>query len=278
MSRLTATLSPAVRCGHRQMVVSSTPWAGLSAPVRRSLTDPWDRIASRSNRLARLARRTNASATGMRAGAALPSQGRCRKAQRRRSSWLDEASANRAFAVRRRDGESCPRSRQRQAEQRPRRRLLHGAADHPAQAGDVSAYIPTNVISITDGQIFLEADLFRSGVRQAIGVALEHACQPSAAADAKVAGGCGSKLSQYRELEAFAVRLGPRRRHAGHAQPRRAARRGAQLDERSPWAIEDQANGNDLLRHRRLPRPHQGRARQGVPRRCSSACTRSTRS
>jgi F-type H+-transporting ATPase subunit alpha len=75
------------------------------------------------------------------------------------------------------------------------------------QAGDVSAYIPTNVISITDGQIFLEADLFRSGVRPAINVGISVSrvggnAQPKAMK--KVAGKLRIELSQYRELEAFA--------------------------------------------------------------------------
>jgi len=75
------------------------------------------------------------------------------------------------------------------------------------QASDVSAYIPTNVISITDGQIFLEGDLFRSGVRPAINVGISVSrvggnAQPKAMK--KVAGKLRLELSQYRELEAFA--------------------------------------------------------------------------
>ncbi|MDQ3608808.1 MAG: F0F1 ATP synthase subunit alpha, partial [Actinomycetota bacterium] len=74
------------------------------------------------------------------------------------------------------------------------------------QASDVSAYIPTNVISITDGQIFLEGDLFRSGVRPAINVGISvsrvgGAAQPKAMK--KVAGKLRLELSQFRELEAF---------------------------------------------------------------------------
>ncbi len=74
------------------------------------------------------------------------------------------------------------------------------------QASDVSAYIPTNVISITDGQIFLEGDLFRSGVRPAINVGISVSrvggnAQPKAMK--KVAGKLRLELSQYRELEAF---------------------------------------------------------------------------
>src|SRR6218665_154198 len=75
------------------------------------------------------------------------------------------------------------------------------------QAGDVSAYIPTNVISITDGQIFLETDLFFSGVRPAINVGLSVSRVGSAAqikAMKQVAGSLKLDLAQYRELAAFA--------------------------------------------------------------------------
>src|SRR5947199_4132577 len=76
------------------------------------------------------------------------------------------------------------------------------------QAGDVSAYIPTNVISITDGQIFLEADLFFSGVRPAINVGISVSRVGGSAqikAMRKVAGRLRLDLAQYRELEAFAA-------------------------------------------------------------------------
>src|SRR5690349_16849172 len=75
------------------------------------------------------------------------------------------------------------------------------------QAGDVSAYIPTNVISITDGQIFLEADLFYSGVRPAINVGLSVSRvggSAQVAAMKKVAGTLRLELAQYREMAAFA--------------------------------------------------------------------------
>ena len=74
------------------------------------------------------------------------------------------------------------------------------------QAGDVSAYIPTNVISITDGQIFLEADLFYSGVRPAVNVGISVSRVGGAAqikAMKAVAGRLRLDLAQYRELEAF---------------------------------------------------------------------------
>jgi len=75
------------------------------------------------------------------------------------------------------------------------------------QAGDLSAYIPTNVISITDGQIFLETDLFFSGVRPAINVGLSVSRVGSAAqtkAMKKIAGPVKLELAQYREMAAFA--------------------------------------------------------------------------
>ncbi len=75
------------------------------------------------------------------------------------------------------------------------------------QAGDVSAYIPTNVISITDGQIFLETELFYKGIRPAINVGLSVSRVGSAAqikAMKQVAGSIKLELAQYREMEAFA--------------------------------------------------------------------------
>ncbi len=75
------------------------------------------------------------------------------------------------------------------------------------QAGDVSAYIPTNVISITDGQIYLEADLFNGGFRPAINAGISVSRVGGAAqrrAMRQVAGGMRLDLSQYRELQAFA--------------------------------------------------------------------------
>src|SRR5204862_3291824 len=75
------------------------------------------------------------------------------------------------------------------------------------QAGDVSAYIPTNVISITDGQIFLETDLFHSGIRPAINVGISVSRVGGNAqvkAMKQVAGTLRLDLAQYRELAAFA--------------------------------------------------------------------------
>merc|ERR1711967_209151 len=75
------------------------------------------------------------------------------------------------------------------------------------QAGDVSAYIPTNVISITDGQIFLETELFYRGIRPAVNVGLSVSRMGSAAqrkAMKQVAGTLKLELAQYREVAAFA--------------------------------------------------------------------------
>ena len=94
------------------------------------------------------------------------------------------------------------------------------------KANDVSAYIPTNVISITDGQCFLESDLFNSGVRPAINVGISvsrvgGSAQPKAMK--KVAGRLRLNLAQYRELEAFAA-FGSDLDAASKAQLERGAR------------------------------------------------------
>jgi F-type H+/Na+-transporting ATPase subunit alpha len=112
------------------------------------------------------------------------------------------------------------------------------------QAGDVSAYIPTNVISITDGQIFLEADLFRSGVRPAINVGISVSRVGGSAQTTpmrKVAGRLRLELSQYRELEAFA-QFGSDLDADTQATLNRGARLVEALnqDERHPVQIEDQ--------------------------------------
>src|SRR5205823_7975691 len=112
------------------------------------------------------------------------------------------------------------------------------------QAGDVSAYIPTNVISITDGQIYLEADLFRAGVRPAINVGISVSRVGGSAQTTpmkKVAGKLRIELSQYRELEAFA-QFGSELDPDTQATLSRGERLVESLnqDERSPWKIEEQ--------------------------------------
>ena len=150
------------------------------------------------------------------------------------------------------------------------------------QAGDVSAYIPTNVISITDGQIFLEPKLFYSGVRPAINVGISVSRVGGNAQITpmkKVAGRLKLELSQYRDLEAFA-QFGSDL----DADTQRTLARGERLvktlnqDERDAAAGRGPGRGR-LRRHQRLPRPHQRRPRAGVPRRrSSSACTPRPRS
>ncbi len=112
------------------------------------------------------------------------------------------------------------------------------------QAGDVSAYIPTNVISITDGQIFLEPKLFNSGVRPAINVGISVSRVGSNAQIGpmkKVAGKIKLELSQYRELEAFA-QFGSDL----DADTQKTLARGERLvrtlnqNEREPLPVEDQ--------------------------------------
>jgi F-type H+-transporting ATPase subunit alpha len=112
------------------------------------------------------------------------------------------------------------------------------------QAGDVSAYIPTNVISITDGQIFLESDLFFSGVRPAVNVGISVSRVGSSAqtkAMKKVAGRLRLDLSQYRELEAFA-QFGSELDEATQKALARGERMVAVLNQPQyqPWPMEDQ--------------------------------------
>ena len=112
------------------------------------------------------------------------------------------------------------------------------------QAGDVSAYIPTNVISITDGQIMLETDSFYSGIRPAISVGLSVSRVGGAAqikAMKQVAGTMRLDLAQYRELAAFA-QFGSDLDKATKAQLDRGARMVETLKQAqySPLAVEDQ--------------------------------------
>ncbi|HJO85522.1 MAG TPA: F0F1 ATP synthase subunit alpha [Rhodospirillales bacterium] len=112
------------------------------------------------------------------------------------------------------------------------------------QANDVSAYIPTNVISITDGQIFLETDLFYKGIRPAVNVGLSVSRVGSAAqvkAMKQVAGSIKLELAQYREMEAFAQFASDL-----DASTQQLLARGARLTEVlkqgqfSPYAMEEQ--------------------------------------
>ena len=125
------------------------------------------------------------------------------------------------------------------------------------QANDVSAYIPTNVISITDGQIFLETDLFFQGIRPAVNVGLSVSRVGSAAqtkAMKKVAGKIKGELAQYREMAAFA-QFGSDL----DASTQRLLARGSRLTELSQaaavLAAEDgRAGRGDLRRRQRLSR------------------------
>ncbi len=112
------------------------------------------------------------------------------------------------------------------------------------QAGDIAAYIPTNVISITDGQIFLESDLFYSGVKPAINVGTSVSRVGGNAqtrAMRKVAGRLRLDLAQYRELEAFA-QFGSELDAATQQSLARGERMVATLNQPQyqPWAFEEQ--------------------------------------
>ena len=134
------------------------------------------------------------------------------------------------------------------------------------KANDISAYIPTNVISITDGQIFLETDLFNSGVRPAINVGQSVSRVGGDAqvkAMKKVAGGLKLALSQYRDLEAFASFASDL-----DAVSRAQLDRGARLVEllKQPSTARCRWSGGrvGLGRHQRLPRRRAGRRHQAV--------------
>ena len=112
------------------------------------------------------------------------------------------------------------------------------------QAGDISAYIPTNVISITDGQIFLQSDLFFSGVRPAVNVGTSVSRVGSSAqtkAMKKVAGRLRLDLAQYRELEAFA-QFGSELDQATQQALNRGEKMVATLNQPQyqPWPMEEQ--------------------------------------
>ena len=135
------------------------------------------------------------------------------------------------------------------------------------QAGDVSAYIPTNVISITDGQIFLETDLFYSGVRPAINVGISVSRVGGNAqikAMKAVAGTLKLELAQYREMAAFAQFAS--RPRQGHARPARARRAPRRDPEAGPVraAPGREADRHHLRGHQGLRRQARDRAARGV--------------
>ena len=127
------------------------------------------------------------------------------------------------------------------------------------KAGDVSAYIPTNVISITDGQVYLQDNLFKSGVRPAVDVGIS-VSRVGGAAQIKsmkaVAGTLKLDLAQFRELEAFAT-FGSELDAVSKAQLERGYRLVELLKQplNSPMPVEEQVVV-DLRRHEGLPRRH----------------------
>ena len=142
------------------------------------------------------------------------------------------------------------------------------------QAGDVSAYIPTNVISITDGQIFLQSDLFFSGVRPAVNVGISVSRVGSSAqtkAMKKVAGRLRLDLAQYRELEAFA-QFGSELDQATQQALNRGEKMVATLNQPQyqPWPMEEQVVAL-YAGHQRLPRRHPDRAGAALPGRAARA-------
>ena len=137
------------------------------------------------------------------------------------------------------------------------------------QAGDVSAYIPTNVISITDGQIFLESSLFFQGVRPAINVGISVSRVGSNAqtkAMKKVAGRHEARARPVPRAGGLRpVRLRSRRRHAAADQPRPPARPDAEPGPVRPVAVRG-GGGHHLVGRQRLPRRHPGRGRDALQR------------
>ena len=161
---------------------------------------------------------------------------------------------------------SPPAGARRQAERRQSARgSLTALPVIETQANDVSAYIPTNVISITDGQIFLETDLFYQGIRPAVNVGISVSRVGSSAqikAMKQVAGPIKGELAQYREMAAFA-QFGSDL----DASTQRLLARGARLTEllKQPQytpAAGGGAGGRDLRRHPRLSRQAPGRRRR----------------
>ena len=136
------------------------------------------------------------------------------------------------------------------------------------QAGDIAAYIPTNVISITDGQIFLNAELFYSGVRPAVNVGTSVSRVGSCRADEGDEEGRRPSAARPRAVPRArgvrAVRLRPRPRDPAGADARREDGRDAE-----PAAVRPVADGGagrrDLRRHPRLPRRHPDAAGAALP-------------
>jgi F-type H+/Na+-transporting ATPase subunit alpha len=135
------------------------------------------------------------------------------------------------------------------------------------QASDVSAYIPTNVISITDGQIFLESDLFYSGVRPAINVGISVSRVGGSAqikAMKKIAGTLRLELAQFRELEAFA-QFGSDLDKSTQAQLARGRAAGRDPEAGAVPAAPGRAPGAlDPRRHPGDPRPARDRPRPAL--------------
>ena len=134
--------------------------------------------------------------------------------------------------------------------------MLTGLLIIETKANDISAYIPTNVISITDGQIFLETDLFNAGVHSHVPWAARSIAGGNAQIKAmkSVAGNLRLNLSQYRDLEAFAAFASPDLDAASRAQLDRGARLVELLKQPqySPFPVEEQvvsiwAGGNGYL-------------------------------
>ena len=145
------------------------------------------------------------------------------------------------------------------------------------QAGDISAYIPTNVISITDGQIFLQSDLFFSGVRPAVNVGTSRVARRLVGADEGDEEGRGPSAPRPgavpRARGVRAVRLGARPGDAVGAEPRREDGRDAQPA--AVPAVADGGAGRRALRGRqRLPRRHPDRGRPALPGRAARAPAR----
>ena len=148
------------------------------------------------------------------------------------------------------------------------------------QANDVSAYIPTNVISITDGQIFLETDLFYQGIRPAVNVGISVSRVGSSAqikAMKQVAGRIKGELAQYREMAAFA-QFGSDLDAVTQRLLARGARLTELLEAAAVLAAQGRgAGGGDLRRHARLSRSDRGRRRAASSSSsCCACCARST--